>query len=136
MRKRDIEPDEDDLDDFIIPDDDEPDPDDAPLTKQVVLHATWSVVLAATLFMTTVWRSMPGVFGPTPQSSLIALIVIAVIGFPVFVFSATALKVTRPHEGTVVRGLALTAAVLSTLSLLLLANSIGTFIQILRPITR
>jgi hypothetical protein len=68
-------------------------------------------------------------FGTNPVTSRYVIAAMLIVSVGVFFYSGYALKLTRPHEGTVIRGLALTATVLSALSFLILGTSLATLIS-------
>ncbi len=120
------EPVDEDVEEFEIPADEGDEAEIGPVTDKESLTACASSLVSTLLFMVTVWRTGRGMFGTNPVSSRHIIVYLLVAAVAVFFFSGYSLKVTRPHEGTVIRGLALTATVLSALSILLLITSLAT----------
>lgn len=60
-----------------------------------------------------------------PEVSIRAMEWLLIADLPVIVLAAYALIVTRPHEGSALRGLAIAASALSFINVLLLGNSLS-----------
>ena len=119
---------EEDIEEFEIPDDDTPKapPDDT----QAGMIALSALMTSSIMLVSAMFRTGKGMMGHTPLESLGTIRVMMWIGVAVVLFGAFALNRTRPFEGTIIRGAAVAASAISFVAELLLATSLVELLQI------
>jgi len=125
------EPEDEDIEEFEIPDDDEAGP--PPDMNRAGIVAMSAILASSAMFLAALHRTLGGMRHHTALESLSTIRIMLVIGIVVILLGAHALKVTRPFEGTVLRGAAIAASALSFIAELLLATSFHELMRISLP---
>ncbi|MDR3709037.1 MAG: hypothetical protein P4L33_12120 [Capsulimonadaceae bacterium] len=117
-------------------DEDDEIPERRPATGAEVGTAVTAIVVSCGMFLACLLRTTLGMYRTghhfqliPPGDSLRSVAWLMIADVPVIIFAAYALVVTRPQEGTALRGLAIAASALSFVNELLLGNTFFTLLS-------